>query len=374
MLGRTGDPSAERGPGLSVWEEWGVDWYFDSDSGEGLSRLRQECMVFLQRHAEPGAPLDDAELVLSEAIGNAVRHAGGPIWVSMSWRAVNPLLRVYDLGPGFDPALLDVAQRPARGLLGVTPESPPESVLVQEYPDLDLLSLDLLSDSGRGFWLISELAPSLEAQARSGQGMVVSVQLPVPRSTTISHDPPRRRTGALPSLQEAQPEGGFGKEPFLRALVVQLAQAVELQQGPDAADAAVAQVGVDVGGQMEEEYRAAHSVVGRMTPEQIADCYVRLKRAIDGGFYLIEATPDRIVLGNHSCPFGDVVKMAPSLCRMTSSVFGGIAARNSDNGGAVLLEERIALGDPGCKVVVYLGPPPPEQEPLVHFYAAPVDD
>ena len=92
----------------------------------------------------------------------------------------------------------------------------------------------------------------------------------------------------------------------------------------------------------------------RALTAQIADLYVRLKAAIGGDFYVIEADERRIVLGNRACPFGDAVRRAPGLCRMTSSVFGGIAARNA-GGASVVLEERIALGDPECRVVVWLG-------------------
>jgi predicted ArsR family transcriptional regulator len=104
---------------------------------------------------------------------------------------------------------------------------------------------------------------------------------------------------------------------------------------------------------MEEEYRRARAIAGELTVEQIADLYVRLKAAIDGDFYVVEATPERIVLGNRACPFGEVVKRAPGLCRMTSSVFGGIASRNT-GGASVVLEERIAVGDPECRVFVWL--------------------
>ena len=52
---------------------------------------------------------------------------------------------------------------------------------------------------------------------------------------------------------------------------------------------------------------------------------------------------------------------------MTSSVFGGIAARNSDHEVAVVLEERIAVGDPGCRVVVYLATPPDDPQ-AAHRY------
>jgi predicted ArsR family transcriptional regulator len=136
--------------------------------------------------------------------------------------------------------------------------------------------------------------------------------------------------------------------------VVQLAQAVERNGGPGMAEACVAQVAIDVGAQMELEYRAATAVVGNLDPRQLADCFVRLKHAIDGGFHVIEITPDRIVLGNTQCPFGEVVRKAPALCRMTSAVFGGIAA-NSHGESAVVLDERIAVGDPECRVVIHLG-------------------
>jgi predicted ArsR family transcriptional regulator len=109
-----------------------------------------------------------------------------------------------------------------------------------------------------------------------------------------------------------------------------------------------------------------------MTPQQLGDCYVRLKHAIDGGFFVIEASEKRVVLGNTSCPFGDVVTRAPSLCRMTSSVFGGIAARNSDGPVTVLLEERIAVGDPGCRVVVQLQDEDPDGTSFGHHYPKPV--
>ncbi|WP_380165218.1 methanogen output domain 1-containing protein [Jannaschia sp. R86511] len=335
-----------------------MDWYLHSRDAASSWALRQEIRSYLRRHAEPGSDVGDADLVVEELVGNAVRHAGGPVWVSLSWRELSPTVRVLDLGPGFDPALL--------GDVEVSPVQRPPEEPVPGLEDVDPL---LLAESGRGLFLVSHLAQSLEAHARTVGGMSVSVVLPVKKRLALSHDPPRQTAGALPLVDEANEDGTFGKESFLRALVVQLARTVEFQHGPDAAEAAVAQVGADVGGRMEEGYRQAEAVVGRLTPEQVGDCYVRLKHAIDGGFRLEHADADRIVLTNDRCPFGDVVKAAPSLCRMTSSVFGGIAARSSDDGSAaVLLEERIAVGDPGCRVTVYLGEPPSAVLPLVHTY------
>jgi hypothetical protein len=58
---------------------------------------------------------------------------------------------------------------------------------------------------------------------------------------------------------------------------------------------------------------------------------------------------------------------------MTSSVFGGIAARNT--GGAVVqLEERIAVGDPQCRVTVWLGRAPEAVRDVVHVYGAEAAD
>lgn len=149
--------------------------------------------------------------------------------------------------------------------------------------------------------------------------------------------------------------------------MVEPAQAVESAQGPDVADAMIAQVGTNVGARMEESYRAARRLTGRLAPEQLADLYVRLKAALDGDFHVIEADQRRIVLGNRRCPFGAVVRREPRLCRMTSSVFGGIAARNRD-GAAVVLEERIALGDPECRVVVWLDGSASPRPYGAHFY------
>ena len=315
-------PHACRGsrPGISAL----VDWYLDAAAADGSVRLRREIVDYLARHATDAEQVWAAEIIVGEILANAVEHANGPIWVSVNWSDAEPELAVHDLGDSFalDPTL-------------------PENHL---------------AESGRGLFLVAHLAADLDVAAKRAGGKVVTARLPVTRPEEISIDPAGRSVGALPGLDEAEPGRGFGKEAFLRALVVQLAQAVERDEGPVAAQAAVAQVGTDVGGQMEAEYRLAHEIVGQLTPEQMVDCYVRLKRAIDGDFYPIEISPDRVVLGNRRCPFGEAVRKAPALCRMTSSVFGGIAARNVGE-ATVVLEERIAVGDPECRVVVHLGGP-----------------
>jgi anti-sigma regulatory factor (Ser/Thr protein kinase) len=318
-----------------------VDWYLDARDAESTHQLRLEITAFLRRHAAPAVDVTAAELTVSELLGNLVRHAPGPAWVSLHWPGDTVTLIVTDLGPGFR---LPASRRDA----------------------------DALAESGRGLLIVDAVVDEIEATARqSGAGARVTVRLDVPRPPTSSHDPVRSTGTVLPELAEARPEGGFGREVFLRALVVQLAQAVEQDGGPDLAERAVAQVGADVGGQMELEYRHARAIVGQLSPEQVADCLVRLKTAIDGGFSVVEASAQRIVLTNTRCPFGAAVQHAPALCRMTSSVFGGIAARNSPHGqAAVVLEERIAVGDPHCRVVVHLGGAPSEVAAHAHSYDA----
>ncbi|MFQ6173016.1 ATP-binding protein [Oryzobacter sp. R7] len=335
-----------------------MDWYLER--ADLVGELRHEVGAFLRRHAVPqsGADVEDAELIVSEAVGNAMRHTGGPVWVALAWTGDHPVLQVLDCGPGFDSELLRPSMAVSTTGGGRDLPRGHDELAAEE-------------ESGRGLMIIRLLSPDVAATARAHAGMVLSISLPVRRAPTRSLDPPRHHTSSLPDLDEARPEGGFGKESFLRALVVQLSRAVEEDHGPDAAEAAVAQVGGDVGGQMEEEFRLAESVVGRLSPAQLGQCFVRLKHAIDGGFSVVEANTERVVLENTRCPFGEAVRKAPALCRMTSSVFGGIAARNNDTGASVLLEERIAVGDPGCRVIVYLGAHPSEVDPFVHHYRSP---
>lgn len=299
-----------------------MDWYVDGGNPEALGALRHDAIDYLSRHATAESDLADVAVVIGELLANVHRHARGPCWVNIDWSGEEAVISVYDLGPGFT--------RPV-GL----PE--PESL------------------SGRGLFIVDALSDELLVMRREQGGAVVKALLPARRAKP--HTPLAAYTkavGSLPSPHEVDEQGWFGKEPFLRALVVQLAQHVEREAGPTAAEEAVTAVGTGVGARMEEAYRDARQLVDRLTPAEIADLYVGLKRAIDGDFYVVEMDENMIRLRNRRCPFGDAVMHSPHLCRMTSSVFGGIAARNSDNPVLVQLDRRIALGDPECEVTVWL--------------------
>src|SRR5690606_35937653 len=92
------------------------------------------------------------------------------------------------------------------------------------------------------------------------------------------------------------------------------------------ADGFISIVGQEMGERIGQMYRRALAVE-RLSPEQVAAVLVDLKRRIEGQFYVIEQTDDRLVLGNRACPFGQLVRDRPALCMMTSNVFGSIASR-----------------------------------------------
>ena len=144
------------------------------------------------------------------------------------------------------------------------------------------------------------------------------------------------------------------RDVFLRTLVRELAGALQDVVGLDEADGFISIVGQRMGEQINDSYRAALQVP-TLTREQVAQVLVDLKRRIQGDFYIIEETDEKIVLGNRACPFGDKVRERPALCMMTSNVFGVIAAENLGY-GKVVLEETIAEGHGGCRIVVHLKP------------------
>lgn len=144
------------------------------------------------------------------------------------------------------------------------------------------------------------------------------------------------------------------RDVFLRSLLRELSGTLENVVGLSEASGYISVVGGAIGEQIDTSYRKALAV-DRLSKDQVRDVLVDLKRRINGDFYVIEEREDRIILGNRACPFGKFVEGRPSLCMMTSNVFGSIAAQNLGY-ARVEIEEAIAQGHPGCRVVVYLRP------------------
>lgn len=142
------------------------------------------------------------------------------------------------------------------------------------------------------------------------------------------------------------------RDEFCRTIINELSGLLQEMIGLDEAEGFISVVGQNIGNAINNEYKAKLNV-DNLDSKQIADVLLDLKARIKGEFYITEQDNDKIVFGNTKCPFEDKVIDRPSLCMMTSNVFGTITAEN--NGYAkVVLDETIANGCDKCKVTVYL--------------------
>jgi len=146
------------------------------------------------------------------------------------------------------------------------------------------------------------------------------------------------------------------RDVFLRTLIRELAGTLQDIVGMEEASGFISVVGQRVGDQINESYKSALALP-QLDRRQVADVLVDLKRRIQGDFFVIEESDEKIVLGNRACPFAEKVVGRPALCMMTSNVFGVIAADNLGY-SKVVIDKSIAQGDPGCRVTVYLQPTP----------------
>ncbi len=142
------------------------------------------------------------------------------------------------------------------------------------------------------------------------------------------------------------------RDVFLRSMLRELAGTLQDVVGLDEASGFISVVGQRIGDELNASYRAALGVPS-LNREQVADVLVDLKQRINGEFVIVEQDDERIVYANTRCPFAEKVVDRPALCMMTSNVFGNIAAENLGY-ARVVLEETIAQGAAGCRVVVHL--------------------
>jgi predicted ArsR family transcriptional regulator len=144
------------------------------------------------------------------------------------------------------------------------------------------------------------------------------------------------------------------RDVFLRTLIRHLAGTLQDVVGLDEAAGFVSVVGQRMGDEINAAYKGALALP-KLDREQVAEVLVDLKRRIQGDFFVISCDEEKIVLGNRACPFAEKVLGRPSMCMMTSNVFGAIAADNLGY-AKVTLERTIAEGHGGCTVVVWLKP------------------
>lgn len=167
-------------------------------------------------------------------------------------------------------------------------------------------------------------------------------------------------TSTRPSKEPKDLPITLDRDSFLRDLLRHLSGTLEEVVGVEEASGFISVVGQRLGDEIDQKYRAALSTE-KLSPEQVTATLVDLKQRIQGDFYIIEQNDEKVVLGNRRCPFGDQVLNRPSLCMMTSNVFGAIAAENLGY-AKVVIEQAIAQGHPECRIIVHFEPTPAADE------------
>jgi anti-sigma regulatory factor (Ser/Thr protein kinase) len=127
-----------------------ANWQFEAADARAAYTMREEFFRLLSRTCNAGSSeISTCGLIFAELIGNAVRHAPGPIGISLEFQGEDVILHVVDKGPGF-----------------------------QYDPHLPA---DVWSESGRGLFLVSKLAKHVRADRIPGLGAHIAVTLPVRR-------------------------------------------------------------------------------------------------------------------------------------------------------------------------------------------------
>jgi hypothetical protein len=144
------------------------------------------------------------------------------------------------------------------------------------------------------------------------------------------------------------------RDEFLSMLIRELAGTLQEVVGLDETAGLISIVGQRIGDQINASYRRALGVE-RLSRAQVAEVLVDVERRIQSDSYVIEQTDEKIVLGNRTSQVAERILDRPTLCMMTSTIFGVITAENLGY-AKVVLEEPFAPGAPGCPVVIYLRP------------------
>lgn len=134
---------------LTISFDPGIRWSFDAENAKAAQDARGEFVAYLRGQSGDQYSIQTAELVFGELVGNVVRHAPGAIDIDVEWSNGSPVLHVLDRGPEFKP-----------------PSKLPQ---------------DLLSESGRGLFIVRQLSKSFSVEHIPGYGNHVCVELPVTR-------------------------------------------------------------------------------------------------------------------------------------------------------------------------------------------------
>ncbi|MBD5632964.1 MAG: SpoIIE family protein phosphatase [Candidatus Eremiobacteraeota bacterium] len=121
-------------------------WSFDASDMKAVALARREYVADLERRVVNDDDCGVAQLVLAELLGNVVRHAPGCVDIALDWACHAPVLHVLDRGNGF-----------------------------RYFPKLPA---DLLSECGRGLFIVSAIAEEFVVSERPGGGCHARALLP----------------------------------------------------------------------------------------------------------------------------------------------------------------------------------------------------
>jgi len=152
---------------------------------------------------------------------------------------------------------------------------------------------------------------------------------------------------------------------FLQTFILELMHASE-QQGQKHCEQLIEHIARTAGCFFEETYREETHKTELLDKGSYTELILGLKNNIGGKFSLASSTQDCLTVVNTCCPFGDRVTNFPELCRMTSSVFGGIAARNFGY-AKVEIKKSIARHDGVCEVCVCTNPNMAKDRPGMEY-------
>jgi hypothetical protein len=146
----------------------------------------------------------------------------------------------------------------------------------------------------------------------------------------------------------------FGRQSLFDFLLAGMVKVLEDNAGTEDASIFVGGIASQISADLEKKYIDALGVRA-LSRAQLIAILIDVQNRVSGDFYLVEESEERIVLGNRICPLGTAVRGHPALCMMTSQISGRLTA-NAHGYAAVDLEQTIARGDLGCRIVIYLKP------------------
>ena len=139
---------------------------------------------------------------------------------------------------------------------------------------------------------------------------------------------------------------------FFGDVLGELAGTLENLIGVEDAAGFIADVGCGIGRQLACRY----GVTRGASPRAVAQTCLDLKERAGGAFEIERATDRDITMIGRKCRFGGREAGRPSLCMMTTNVFGRIAAEAAGYANVRISSAR-AMGDPVCRVSIRFTPP-----------------